>query len=89
MFSASMARQAKAAGAVEMGIEYYPKRKYFGGGNRSPGVFAYHFFNSDGLEIGHSIPDLGQWGEFKTFENPRVWGESFKSELVMRDLDRY
>ena len=89
MFTKQMAQRAKAVGAVSMGIAYYPKRRYFGGGERSPGVFAYHFFDARGLEIGHAIPDMGQWGEFSVLERPRVWGESLKRELDMRALDRY
>ena len=77
----SKAREvASKAGSVREGVEMYPTRRVWGASTpRSPGVFAYRFFNSDNREVGYYIPDTHAYFEFDT---PRVWAQQFIDDLV-------
>lgn len=59
-------------GAVSYGYTSFPRQL---GGPKHPGIFAYHFFNAAGREVGLWMAALGDpvEGSWQVFETPREW----------------
>jgi len=61
-------------GAIEYHNAYYPTVYHDGMPNKPGALFARHYFNAEGTEIGYVIPDFFSHGlGVHVFETPRVW----------------
>jgi hypothetical protein len=58
---------------------YYPSTRVYtiseGYVDKRGGLFARHYFNADGVEIGYVLPEFLEFGSgIHYFMEPRVWG---------------